>query len=54
MIQISDAELDAYYAGIYENANGYDPMEGPYSDEADSDQFDPEWDGWVKESEREW
>lgn len=30
---ISDAALDSYYAGIFQYAYGYDPLEGPYEDD---------------------
>lgn len=50
---ISDAALDAYYARDYYGP-GTDYFDPP-GDEWDLDEepFDPDWDGWLKPSERE-
>lgn len=50
---ISDSALDSYYARDY-----YGPGIGYFDDipedyEPDEEDFDPEWDGWVKPLERE-
>lgn len=47
--EYSDAAVEAHYLDAYQAEYGYD-----YFDPGapDPDQDDPEWDGWVKESER--
>lgn len=37
---ISDAELDSYYAGIFEDAYGYDPLVGPYDEDEEENEED--------------
>lgn len=50
---ISDAALDAYYGKDYYGP-GRDYFDGPPEDDyEDEEEFDPEWDGWVKPNERE-
>lgn len=38
MREISDAALDSYYAGVFEDAYGYDPLEGPYGCDEDEEE----------------
>lgn len=49
---ISDRDLDNYYSRNYYGVGRdyFDPPEGDYDD---IEEYDPEWDGWVKPSERE-
>ena len=48
---ISDAALDAYYADIYKRTYGYDPLDP--DDTYEENDYDPDWEEWVKPSERE-
>lgn len=50
--EISDAAYENYYRRGFLYANGYDPLDPDITFDPDAEPFDPEWDGWVKESER--
>ena len=49
----SDAAYEAYYRRGFMYSHGYDPLDPEVRYDTDAEQFDPEWDGWIKESERE-
>ena len=51
MVTISDERLDAWYGADYYGP-GTDYFDPPQADPEGED-FDPDWDGWVKPSERE-
>jgi len=38
MYDVSDAALDSYYAKVFEYSHGYDPLEGPWTDEDDDEE----------------
>ena len=51
--QISDRALEDYYRMGFKYSYGYDPLEPEQTYDPDVEPLDPEWNGWVKESERE-
>lgn len=40
MYEYSDAAFESYYRNRFEREYGYDPLEGPYEDEEDEDEWE--------------
>lgn len=49
---VPDAAYENYYRAGFKYSHGYDPLDPEDRVDVEEDPFDPEWDGWVKESER--